>query len=585
MAARYDLLIQGGLVYDGTGAPGRAADVAVKDGRIVEIAAGLDASAATRVFDASGKWVTPGFLDVHTHYDAEIELEPSLSESLRHGVTSVVMGSCSLGMTPGTPEVLADIFCRVEAIPYEIVRPVIETKKTWTGLKDYFEHLESLPLGPNVAAFLGHSPLRAHVMGVHRSLDERESPTDEELARIDAAVEEALDLGYLGVSLMTSPWDKMGGQQAYRSKPVPSYFASWKEYRRMAAILRRRGAILQAVPDITRRVNIILFLLASAGIMRRKLKTTVISMMDVRSDRTIYRLIGWLSRLFNGVLGAEFRWQSLPEVFDLWADGMDLVVFEEFGAGAAALHFEDPELRNKLINDPAYRARFKKEWRSRFLPKAFHRDFNESKILECPDRALVGKSFASIARERGADEVDVFLDLVARHGTALRWYTVMGNDRREPLERIVSHPDVLIGFSDAGAHLRQMAHYNFPLRMLRLVRDAGRDGRPFMTVEAAVRKLSGELAEWFGLDAGVLLPGRRADLVVIDPSALDEAEKIAEAPMEKLGGFVRLVRRNDAAVPLVAVNGRVAVEKGALAPQVGRERGYGRLLRGSAAKR
>lgn len=585
MLERYDLLIRGGLVYDGTGAPGRVADVAVKDGRVTQISeTPLDTAGAARVVDARGLWVTPGFIDVHTHYDAEIELEPALPESLRHGVTSVIMGSCSLGLTPGSPEVLADIFCRVEAIPYDIVRPVLERKKTWSGLADYFEHLDSLPLGPNVSAFLGHSPLRAHVMGVERSLEEGEKPTADELSRIDVAVEEALDLGYLGVSLMTSPWDKMGGQKAYRSKPLPSYFASWTEYRRMAALLRRRGAILQAVPDITRRVNIVLFLAASAGLLRRSLKTSVISMMDVRSDRTIYRLIGWLSRAFNVLLGADFKWQSLPEVFDLWADGMDLVVFEEFGAGAAALHFEDPDLRRKLITDPEYRARFKKEWRNRFLPKAFHRDFNQSKILECPDRSVVGKSFAQVAAERGMDAVDAFLDLVAAHGSKLRWYTVMGNDRREPLERIVSHPDVLIGFSDAGAHLRQMAHYNFPLRMLRLVRQAQTEGRAFMPVEAAVRKLTGELAEWFGIDAGVLAAGRRADLVVIDPAKLDAAEQIAEAPMEKMGGYVRLVRRNDETVPCVVVNGRVAVEKGALAPGVGRERGFGRLLRAKTAK-
>ena len=577
---RFDLVLRGGRVFDGLGSPAVRRDVGVQGGVVAAVSEEpLPAGSGVEEIDASGCWVTPGFLDIHTHYDAEVELDPSLPESLRHGVTTCVLGSCSLGLTPGTPEVLADIFCRVEAIPYSIVRPVLE-KKDWRGVADYLSHLEGLPLGPNIAAFLGHSPLRAHVMGVERSLDEGVRPTHGELAEMERLLVEALDEGYLGLSLMTSPWDKMGGDRPYRSRPLPSYCARWAEYRRFAAILRRRRAVPQAVPDITRRVNILLFLWESAGLWREPLKTTVLSMMDVRSDRTVYRLIGWLSRLFNSALGADFKWQSLPEVFDLWADGMDLVVFEEFGAGAAALHLEDPDLRRKLLGEPAYRARFKKEWRARFLPKAFHRDFNESNILACPDLAVVGRSFAAVARERGVDAVDAFLDLVAEHGAALRWYTVMGNDRPEHLQRIMSHPDVLIGFSDSGAHLRQMAHYNFPLRLLRLQREAERAGKPFMSAERAVHKLTGEPAEWLGLDAGVLAPGRRADLVVLDPAGLtEEVDAAVEAEMTGTGGFVRLVRRNDRAVRRVLVNGRTAVADGRPIAAVGKERGFGKVLR------
>jgi len=194
--------------------------------------------------------------------------------------------------------------------------------------------------------------------------------------------------------------------------------------------------------------------------------------------------------------------------------------------------------------------------------------------------AVVGRSFAAVARERGVDAVDAFLDLVAEHGAALRWYTVMGNDRPEHLQRIMSHPDVLIGFSDSGAHLRQMAHYNFPLRLLRLQREAERAGKPFMSAERAVHKLTGEPAEWLGLDAGVLAPGRRADLVVLDPAGLtEEVDAAVEAEMTGTGGFVRLVRRNDRAVRRVLVNGRTAVADGRPIAAVGKERGFGKVLR------
>jgi N-acyl-D-aspartate/D-glutamate deacylase len=156
----------------------------------------------------------------------------------------------------------------------------------------------------------------------------------------------------------------------------------------------------------------------------------------------------------------------------------------------------------------------------------------------------------------------------------------MGNDRPGPLRYIVSHPDILVGFSDAGAHLRQMAHYNFPLRMLRLVREAERAGAPIMPLERAVHRLTGEIADWLGLDAGTLAPGRRADLVVIDPDGLDERVDLAvEAPMEFFGGFVRLVRRNDRAVREVLVHGRSAIRDGAPLPELGSARGYGSVLR------
>jgi len=579
-----DVIIENGLVFDGQGSAPRQRHVGIRGGTIATVSeAPIPRAPHTRVIDAKGHWVTPGFIDLHTHYDAEVELAPSLSESVRHGVTTVVMGSCSLSLALGTPEDLADMFCRVEAIPYATVRSLLEERKTWDTLGGYLEHLEQLPLGPNVASFLGHSALRAHTLGLRRSLEPGVKPTRDELGRMEALVREGLDLGYLGLSIMTLKWDKMGGDRDIRSRPLPSTYARWSEYRRLTRLLRERGRVFQGVPNISTKVNVLLFLLESMGLWRKTLKTTVISMMDPRASRGIHRLIGVLSQVANRLLGADFRWQALPEVFDLWADGIDLVVFEEFGAGAAALHLQDAARRAELLNDPAYRSTFRSQWTNKFLPRAFHRDFNESRILLCPDASVVGKSFAQVAKEQGRHATDVFLDLVARHGDALRWYTVMANDRREELEFICKHPDVLMGFSDAGAHLRNMAHYNFPLRLLRLVREAQKRGAPFMTVERAVQRLTGEIGEWLGLDAGVLAEGRRADVVVLNPDGLDaKVDEIAEAPMENFGGFVRLVRRNDAAVKSVLISGREAVDAGNVVPALGKERGFGGVLRARA---
>jgi N-acyl-D-aspartate/D-glutamate deacylase len=583
-----ELVLEGGLVFDGRGGPGVVADVRVVDGVVVEVGPGpLARGPGAEVVDVRGRWVTPGFVDMHTHYDAELEVAPALTESLRHGVTTVLTGSCSLSLVLGAPRDLADMFCRVEAIPRDRVLPLLERVKDWDSPASYLEHLDGLNLGPNVACFLGHSTIRAAAMGLERSLTAGLRPDAAEWARMEGWLAEALDAGFVGLSISTLPWDKMDGDETatYRSRPMPSVFAGWREYARLASILRARGRVLQAIPNISTKLNVPLFFLLSAGLFfGRALKTSLLSMMDVRSDRLAFRLAGWIARAARWFLGADVRMQALPEPFDLWADGVDLVVFEEFAAGAAALHLRDATARRDLLADPAYRARFKRDWRRRFVPRAFHRDLSLAQAVACPDPTVVGRTFAELGRARGVDPIDAFLDLVVDHGPALRWYTVMGNDRPEWLQWIVSHPDVTIGFSDAGAHLRNMAHYNYPLRLLRLVRDAERAGRAFMTVGRAVERLTSELADWLGLDAGTLAPGRRADLVVVDPTALDaslEAIHEEEAPGM---GLRRLVRRNDAAVPLVVVGGRVAWRDGAAADDLG-ARPFGRVLRAGAPSR
>ncbi|MCA9668504.1 MAG: amidohydrolase family protein [Myxococcales bacterium] len=578
-----EILIRGATLYDGRGGVGRREDVLVRDGRVARIGRALRPERDdAEIIDATGLWLAPGFVDLHTHYDAEVEVGPALFESLRHGVTTIALGSCSLSMVLGDAVDLADMFCRVEAIPREIVLPLVQQKKTWDSPREYLEHLDALALGPNVTCMLGHSTIRAAAMGMQRALTKGERPTPAEMAQMTAWLDEALDAGYVGLSISTLPWDKMDGDE-FRSRPMPSVFASWREYRALARTLRRRGRVLQAVPNISTKINILLFYLMSAGRFRRPLKTTLISMMDVRADRYAFRIGGALARLFNRLLGADFKMQALPEVFDLWADGIDLVVFEEFEAGAAALHLQHAAERDALLSDPAYRARFKKQWRSRFMPRAFHRNLRHAEIVACPDAALVGKTFDALGRAAGRDAVDVFLDLVVEHGRALRWYTVMGNDRPEWLRFIVSHPDILIGFSDAGAHLRNMAHYNFPLRLLRMVRDAEREGCAFMTVGRAVQRLTSEIADWLGIDAGVVAEGRRADLVLVRPEALDaRLEAIHEQSVAEYRGLRRLVRRNDEAVEAVIVGGRVAARRGVPSDDLG-QRPYGQVLRAAAA--
>jgi N-acyl-D-aspartate/D-glutamate deacylase len=573
------ILIRGGRVFDGGGAPPVEADVLVRDGIVAAVGIDLDAPDGATVVDAAGCWVTPGFVDLHTHYDAEVEMAPALGESVRHGITTVLVGSCGLSFAVGTPEDLADQFCRVEGVPRETVLPLLEKVKDWESPAGYLDHLDALPLGPNVTALLGHSAVRADAMGLGRSVDDDARPTDAELARMDGRLDEALDAGYLGMSFNTLPWDKLDGDR-FRSRATPSVYARWSEYRHFARRLRQRDRLLQMVPDLQGRWNIGVIHAMSAGVRRPPLRTMIISMIDTRAFRGAHRVAGRISSFFNDRLHADIRWQSLPQPFELWVDGLEVPVMEELGAGTEALHETDPETRRRKLTDPAFRARFKKQWTNPIAPKAWHRDLGEPRIVDCPDPALVGRTFQDVADERGVDALDCFLDLQVEFGNDLRWYTVVGNDRVRELEYVVAHPAVLMGFSDAGAHLRNMAYYDFPLHLLRLVRRAAAEGREVMSVERAVHRLTGEIADFLGIDAGRLAVGARADIVVVDPEALDERlDEIAEEDMVGMPGLRRLVRRHDACVPAVVVNGRLAWRDGAFAEGFGDQRGYGRVLR------
>lgn len=573
-------MITGGTVFDGSGADGRKADVLVEGGVVTAIAPSIEAPAGAEVIDATGCWVTPGFLDLHTHYDAEVEFAPDLTESVRHGITTVLVGSCGLSFAVGEPEDLADMFCRVEGIPRADVLPKLRQIVDWDSPAGYLDHLEDLPLGPNVVSLLGHSAIRAHVMGFGRSVDDRATPTAGEIATMRAMVDQALDAGYLGLSINTLPWDKCDGDR-YRSRPTPSVFAKWKEYRTLVEPVRRRDAVFQAVPNIQTRWNLALFLGLASKVRHAPLRTMLISMVDVKVARGTHRALGAFLTLGRRFLGADLRMQSLPMVFDMWIDGLENPVIEELGAGTEALHL-DRDHRGELMTEPGWRQRFRAQWSNKVKGRVYHRDLREARIVGAPDEALVGRTFADVATERGVDPLDCFMDLIATYGTDLRWYTVIGNDRLRELEWIAAHPQVLIGFSDAGAHLRNMGFYNFALQMLRLARDADRRGRPFMSTGQAVHRVTGEIADYLGVDAGHLREGSRADVVVVDPVGLDaQLDEFHEVPMPGFPGLDRLVRRNDDAVRAVLVNGKLAWDGHEAAPDLGKAGGYGRLLRGS----
>lgn len=575
------ILIENGLLFTGSAKEKASVmHILIRDGKVAILSKEpIPVPASATVIDAKGKWVVPGFIDSHTHYDAEVLASPGLKESARHGVTSIVLGSCSVSAIYNNPVDTSDSFTRVEAIPREIMLPLLEKDKTWTTPGEWKAHIGQLPLGVNIASFLGHSDLRTKVMGMKRSVTENEKATPAEEESMERLLNEALDEGFLGLSTMDNPWDKLDGD-AFWSHKTPSYYSSWKERKKLIKVLRQRNAILQGAPNLVTRVNAVRYMMASTGVFRKPLKTTMIALMDMIGDRYLFGVVGFASRMFNRMLRADFRMQSPPVPFTVYYDGVDSVMFEEFPSGEAMRHLaKNLDERNDLIRDPEFRKKFKAEIKKKFAPKVWHRDLSTAVILKCPDESLVGKDFFQIAEARGDHPVDTFLDLVVEHDKEIRWTTTIANDRPERYPRLYNFPYNLISFADSGAHLNNMAFYDFPLRMIKNVYDSIVAKSPIMTMEKCIWRLTGEQADWFGLDCGYIREGEMADLVVLDPEQFDQiSEEVSEAPIEEFDNYLRLVNRHPGVVCQVLVGGELVYEGDDFVEGYGKTRKFGRFL-------
>lgn len=567
-----DLLVKGGLVFDGTGAPARRLDVGVRGGRVVRLAPSVAEPAAETV-DAAGLWVLPGFVDSHTHYDVEVELAPGLSESVRHGVTTVVMGHCSLSLTLGEPRDLADIFTRVENIPHALVRKWLSRAEAWDGPDGYYRRLAAKPLGPNVAALLGHSALRAAVMGLEASLSRRATPA--ELDRMEELATAALEAGAAGLSFDMVPWHMMSGE--FKGRTVPSQHADLREYARLAEVCRRFDAAVQLTPNPQKPRTVLWALWLALGVFRPPLRLTVLAALDPVHAPLAWRLFAPLLFVMNRLLGCNLRLQTLTEPFALSGDGPLSPLFEEFPRGARLNDCDTAAERRALWRSPGFREAFRRDW-LRHPWRTFHRDLARMTVTRAPDPSLAGRTFAELAG--GRDAVEVFMDLLERHDEALRWSCVGANARPGPRRALLSHPHILPGFTDAGAHVRNLAFYDGPLSLLKEAVQAG-----FMSPERAVARCSGEPAAWLGLDAGVLAEGRRADIVLLDPARLkDPIAEPVEIEDPVLDGAMRLVKRQHPdLVRAVYVGGRLASSRGAPSAGLGRA-AMGRFLSPSFSK-
>ena len=575
-------LLKNGLFFSGE--PDKKAipqDILIdEDGKILEISEFIFCDYEDlNVIELEGKWIVPGFIDSHTHYDAEVLASPGLKESARHGVTTIILGSCSVSAVFNNAEDTADSFTRVEAIPREVMLPLLEKEKTWSTPKEWKKYINKLPLGINIASFAGHSDIRMKAMGIERSLKDNLSATKEEELQMLQMLNDALDEGFIGLSTMDNPWDKMDGNK-YWSHKTPSFYASWKERKSLIELLRKRNAILQGAPNLVTRVNAFNYMFASMGIFRKPLKTTMIAMMDLIGDRYIFPIIGFASKAINIIGSADFRMQSPPCPFTVYYDGVDSVMFEEFPSGEALRDLaKELDKRDALIKDVQFREQFKKEIKRKFAPKVWHKDLSKAVIIDCPDKSLIGKNFYELATEKNQHPVDFFLDTIIQYDKKIRWTTTIANDRKEKYKDLYNFSYNLISFSDAGAHLNNMAFYNFPLKMIKIVQESIEKGNPIMSMEKCIWRLTKEQGDWFALDRGYLAVGKIADLVIIDPANFKNiTETVEMEAIEEFGNYERLVNRNEGVVSRVMVGGKTIFKNDEFVEGYGKAEKFGRFL-------
>lgn len=597
--AAFDLLIRGAKIFDGNGGDPVIGDIAVKNGRISARGRDLPDDIADEVIEADGLWLMPGLLDIHTHYDLEVELAPGLPESVRHGTTTVVVANCSLGLAFGAlrkdgADPVVDCFARVENVPKPVLRRVAD-QATWTDSAAYLAHLDSLNLGPNIVPMIPYSMLRIAAMGTNASVSR--AATEAEIAEMERLLDKGLREGYPGFSSDGLPFHYLANDPN-RDKRIPSQYAPFSELKRLTDVVRRYGRLWQATPPTDDPLKVFrTFLLTSGRLYGKALKITAVAALDVRSNRNIIRSAYLLARLLNSkIVKGAFTLQTLAARFKVWSDGPVTPLAEEVPALRKLMK---PDLENRaaraaIYADPAFEAEFKAMWRMgksgrslarlkrilRIEDMALRRAIDEMVVDRAPVVSWSGQKLSDIyerlkrfqsasapprdEEERAAfeafppvaDDADFMFHLLKTYDRDLYWWTISANFDHHKVRKLTMDPLFLPGFSDSGAHLTNLAFYDVNLRALRIAHES----RGEAAVGYMVRRLTRDAAELFNVDAGTIEPGAQADIVLIDPRALlahDGEASTARVYREALQND-QLVNRSDGVVRRVLIAGVTA---------------------------
>jgi len=507
-----DLLIRNGTVVDGTGAPRRVADVAVKDGVVVEI--GKVKDGAARTIDADGLIVAPGFVDPHTHYDAQICWDPQITCSSWHGVTSVVMGNCGVGLAPCRPQardIAALDLVNVEAIPYDVLKRGITWD--WETFPSYLEAARHRGSAINLGFLAPLTPFRHYVMG-EESMDRAATP--QETGKIAGLLREAVASGALGFSHTT------GVQHVgYKGRPLACRLADRAELGAYAHVLRDLG---KGVIEITLTQNfghiqdhelqLLKFLLDEGERPVTWLAIFDLEDKPLASAETLDRSESLIKR------GAVPQMTCRPLIAEIeFKTGMAFSLMRSWQPAVD----QPPEKLKQLYADPEFRRAVVDEMSKGVL----RRNFKRVEVCEVgkPElKGLVGKSVADFARERGCEgrEFEAMLDLAIEDDLNITFAQAVFNTNEERLAKLINDPRPMIGLSDAGAHVSLLCDAGYCTYLLgHWVRDLNA-----ITLEYAVKRLTSEPADFFGLKGrGRLSVGNPADIAVFDANTVGSGRR------------------------------------------------------------
>ena len=544
----YDLLLKNGRVVDGSGMPSFHGDVAVKNGKIVEI--GKLSSPSTRVINADGLVIAPGFVDNHCHYDAQVIWDPICSFSCYHGATTVIIGNCSLALAPvkhDAQERVAEFLSYVEAIPMDVLRTV---DFSWETIPQYMDTLDG-HLGVNVGTLIGHSAVRHYIMG-----DECQgrAATADEIEAMQETVGEAIIAGALGLSI-----SRNRGHFDPQGVLIPAVWATEEEIFALGDVLRELGTgIIQ-----------------SGGGRAAEINNRLMSRLSQATGRqVVYNNLGQTARRPN-------EWKELMAIVDETSRAgirayplctpnsttqrftmRNCQQFRSISSWHPILLASDEE-KMRAYGDPEVRKKLHAEaveWSIDIPDANIARTWYDYMWVDEPvlakNQGLKGKTISEVAREQGKGIIDAFLDLVVEENLDTAFIYGENNVDKEAVTEILNYSSAIVGLSDGGAHVQFHGGYGYSTRLLGYwVRE-----QEIMSLENAVRRLSFESAAAFGIfDRGLLRPGMAADITIFDPETVRTLsdDVVQDFPA---GGW--RIRELAEGVKCTIVNGEVLIEDG-----------------------